>query len=370
MKKEASYSTEFYGTEPNFLDKLLDDSIKSKKDDELTFADISKSWKKRKKSSLTAVDIFCGCGGISKGLELAGIEVIAGLDFFLEAGETYKTNFKHKFVYGDVTKREIKQELYNTIKKELNGRQLNIVAGGFPCQGFSMSGRRELDDPRNKLYLEMIEIVKKLQPEFLFLENVKGLTSMAKGKVKEKILRDFQNIGYKIQAYVLNSADFETPQKRERVVFIGNRIGKKILYPKALITNDKYFTTKDAIEDLMSKDEDIEFSHFITKHSKEMQKRLLEVEEGKGLYSNYSDSWKKCLWNEASCTIKENHGGVNIHPKLPRVLTVRECARIQSFPDNFLFKGTKSKQLVQVGNAVPPNLAKAVGLAIVKTYDE
>ena len=100
-----------------------------------------------------------------------------------------------------------------------------------------------------------------------------------------------------------------------------------------------------------------------------MVKRIGKVEEGESLYSNYSDSWKKCPWNEPSCTIKENHGGVNLHPKIPRTLTVREMARIQTFPDDFIFKGSKSKQMVQVGNAVPPILAKAIGLAIRCSYD-
>ena len=334
------------------------------------FTNISKLWDKKNKSELTAIDLFCGCGGISKGLEMAGINVLAGLDFFKEAGETYKTNFNHKFIYGDITKHKTKKELYETIRQEFQGRKLNIIAGGFPCQGFSMSGRRDVEDPRNKLYLEVVDIVNTLKPEFIFLENVKGLVSMEKGKVKKRILKDFEKIGYEIKAYVLNAVNFETPQKRERVVFIGNRIGKKILYPEPIIKDGKYKTTKDAIKDLMNKNEDAKFSHFFTKHNKEMQKRLSLVEEGKGLYSNYSDSWKKCPWNEPSCTIKENHGGVNIHPRLPRVLTVRECARIQSFPDNFLFKGTKSKQLVQIGNAVPPLLAKAVGLSILKSYEE
>ena len=209
-----------------------------------------------------------------------------------------------------------------------------------------------------------------MKPDFIFLENVKGLVSMDCGRVKQKIIQDFLNIGYNLQAKVLNAVDFKTPQKRERVVFLGNRIGKKNLYPLPIVKNQKYKTTKDAIEDLIDHPEDKYFSHFITKHNPEMTKRLAKVKEGKGLYENYSDSWKKCPWNEASCTIKENHGGVNIHPKIPRVLTVRECARIQSFPDDFIFKGTKSKQLVQIGNAVPVNLAKAVGLSIVKSYEK
>ncbi len=334
------------------------------------FININDTWNKTKKTTITAIDLFCGCGGISKGLELSGIDVILGLDFFKEAGDTYKRNFNHEFVFGDITKNETKTLLYSKIKKQLNGRKLNIIAGGFPCQGFSLSGKRDVNDPRNKLYLEVLSIVGKLKPDYIFLENVKGLLSMDNGKVKERILKDFRNIGYNIDVHVLNAADYKTPQKRERVVFIGNRIGKTNLYPKSIIKNDNFKTTKDAIEDLMKHPEDAKFNHVTTKHTSSMGRRLLSIPEGKSLYPNYSDSWKKCPWNEASCTIKENHGGVNVHPKLPRVLTVRECARIQSFPDNFIFEGTKSKQLVQIGNAVPPNLSKAVGLSIIKSYEQ
>lgn len=106
------------------------------------------------------------------------------------------------------------------------------------------------------------------------------------------------------------------------------------------------------------------FNHVPTKHRPDMAQRMLELPEGQSLYKGYSDAWKKCPWNEASCTIKENHGGVNIHPKLPRVLTAREMARLQSFPDDFIFEGPKNKQLVQIGNAVPPLLGKAIGLAV------
>ena len=176
-----------------------------------------------------------------------------------------KTNINKEFSFTDISK---------SIKQELKGRQLNIVAGGFPCQGFSMSGKRDMNDPRNKLYLEVLDIVKTLNPEFIFLENVKGLISMDGGKVKKRILEDFKNIGYEIQAHLLNSAEFNTPQKRERVVFIGNRIGKKILYPQSIVKNGKYKTTKDAIADLMKKSEDKAFSHFITKHTATLQKSL------------------------------------------------------------------------------------------------
>lgn len=313
---------------------------------------------------MTFVDLFCGAGGLSKGLEMSGLEGICGLDWFKEACMTYNRNFDHPFVNGDIKSPEVKAQFYDTVKRQLNGRHLDIVAGGFPCQGFSMAGNRIVDDPRNSLYLELIEIVEHLQPDFVICENVKGLRSMLDGLVEKKIIDDFRAIGYKMNVMTLCAADYYTPQKRERVIFIGNRKGLKNYHPKPILQPSEYITTGAAIADLMEMPENKEFNHVPTKHSPDMVQRMLELPEGQSLYKGYSDAWKKCPWNEASCTIKENHGGVNIHPKLPRVLTAREMARLQSFPDDFIFEGPKNKQLVQIGNAVPPLLGKAIGLAI------
>lgn len=338
--------------------------------DDVNWADISALWQNPSHSQMTFVDLFCGAGGLSKGLELSGLEGICGLDWFKEACMTYNRNFDHPFVNGDIKDPEIKQKFYDTVKEQLNGRQLSIVAGGFPCQGFSMAGNRIVDDPRNSLYLELIEIVKHLQPEFVICENVKGLRSMLDGKVEQKILEDFRAIGYEMNVTTLCAADYYTPQKRERVIFIGNRIGKKNFHPKPILKPTEYITTGESIADLMEHPEDKAFNHVPTKHRPDMAKRMLELPEGQSLYKGYSDAWKKCPWNEASCTIKENHGGVNIHPRLPRVLTAREMARLQSFPDDFIFEGPKNKQLVQIGNAVPPLLGKAIGLAIRYSNDD
>lgn len=327
-------------------------------------ADISEWWQNPGKSKMTFVDLFCGAGGLSKGLEMSGLEGICGLDWFKEACMTYSRNFDHPFVNGDIKSPEIKEQFYKTVEKQLNGRRLDIVAGGFPCQGFSMAGNRIVDDPRNSLYLELIEIVKHLQPDFVICENVKGLRSMLNGLVEKKIIDDFHAIGYEMNVMTLCAADYYTPQKRERVIFIGNRIGLKNFHPKPILQPSQYITTGAAIADLMEMPENKAFNHVPTKHRSDMAQRMLELPEGQSLYKGYSDAWKKCPWGEASCTIKENHGGVNIHPKLPRVLTAREMARLQSFPDDFIFEGPKNKQLVQIGNAVPPLLGKAIGLAV------
>lgn len=335
--------------------------------DKVNWFNISDNWNEPSKSKMTFVDCFCGAGGLSKGLELSGIEGICGLDWFKEAGMTYERNFDHPFVNGDITLPNVKQHFYDVIEKQLQGRHLSVVAGGFPCQGFSMAGNRIVNDPRNSLYKELLEIVKHLKPDFVICENVKGLRSMLGGMVEQKILSDFHSIGYNMNVTTLCAADYGVPQKRERVIFIGNRLGKTNYHPKPMLSPDNYKTTGEAIADLMNHLEDKAFNHVPTKHSPEMQARMLACPEGQSLYKGYSDAWKKCPWNEASCTIKENHGGVNVHPKLPRVLTAREMARLQSFPDDFIFEGPKNKQLVQIGNAVPPLLGKAIGLAVRKS---
>ncbi len=346
-----------------YSDNKLINEVK-KANDIVNWVDISKKWDNPSLSTMTFVDLFCGAGGLSKGLELAGLQGICGLDWFKEAGMTYRRNFNHPFVEGDIKQQDVKDKFYQAVKEKLNGRKLNIVAGGFPCQGFSMAGNRIVDDPRNSLYKEMLEIVNVLQPDFVICENVKGLRSMLGGEVEKKIIDDYKEIGYEMNVTTLCAADYNTPQKRERVIFIGNRIGVKNFHPKPILEPDEYITTGEAIADLMNHPEDEAFNHVPTKHRPDIEHRILELPEGESLYKGYSDAWKKCPWNEVSCTIKENHGGVNIHPKLPRVLTAREMARLQSFPDDFIFEGKKNKQLVQIGNAVPPLLGKAIGLAI------
>lgn len=355
---------------PSTKSEESSDSKKCKKEvaikrgDCVNWADVSKFWDNPGKSEMTFVDLFCGAGGLSKGLEMSGLQGICGLDWFNEACMTYNRNFDHPFINGDIKDPENKKRFYETVKKQLNGRKLSIVAGGFPCQGFSMAGNRIVDDPRNSLYKELIEIVVELQPDFVVCENVKGLRTMLNGLVEKKIIADFEAIGYEMNVTTLCAADYYTPQKRERVIFIGNRKGLKNYHPQPILAPNEYITTGQAIADLMEHPKDEAFNHVPTKHREDMAKKIMETPEGKSLYKGYSDAWKKCPWNEPSCTIKENHGGVNLHPKLPRVLTAREMARLQSFPDDFIFEGTKNKQLVQIGNAVPPLLGKAIGLAV------
>lgn len=315
------------------------------------------------------IDLFSGAGGLGCGLTMAGFTPVASVEIMPEAVETYKYNFSEKKGFEqntearDIRDIKVKEALY----KSVANKHIHLIAGGFPCQGFSLAGNRVVTDDRNSLYLEMLEIVRQIQPDFILMENVEGLRSMLNGKVEAKIISDYKKIGYDINVAVLNSADYYTPQIRNRVIFIGNRIGAKNYYPKPLLTPDEYITLGEAIKKYMHIPEDKRINHIFTKHTEKMKERISNVPEGQSLYGNYSDAWKKSPWSKPSCTVKENHGGVNIHPKLPRVLTPRELAALQSFPDDFIFKGSKKWQLVQIGNAVPPLLGKAIGIAILKS---
>ena len=341
---------------------------------QVNYTDISDKWNidgwknKDQRNGLNFIDLFSGAGGLSCGLVMAGWTPIGSVEIMEQAVATYKYNFVDKKGFEenvetrDIRESDVKKHLYDSVCD----KNVDLIVGGFPCQGFSMAGNRIVADKRNTLYLDMLEIVDHIRPKVVVMENVPGLRSMLNGKVEEKIINDFEKIGYKINVTVLNAADYYTPQTRRRVIFIGNRINKENLHPKPMLTPDEYITTKEAIGDLVNRKPDPLFNHIPTTHSEEMQKKLMNVKEGESLYKNYSDSWKKCPWEKPSCTVKENHGGVNIHPKLPRVLTAREMARLQSFPDDFVFQGSKKWQLTQIGNAVPCYLGKAIGLSVEK----
>lgn len=347
--------------------------------DEVNWIDVKKECTTKKydgwanlkaRNGYNFVDLFSGAGGLSCGLTMAGFTPIASVEIMPEAVETYKYNFVQQKKFDedvetrDIRSEEVKQALYDSI----GDRHIHLLVGGFPCQGFSLAGNRVVTDERNSLYLEMLKIVDHIKPEYIVMENVEGLRSMLNGKIEQKIISDYKEIGYDINVTVLNSADYGVAQTRRRVIFIGNRIGGTNYHPKPFMK--EYKTLGEEIERFMDMPEDKSINHIFSRHTEEMKKRIMEVEEGMSLYGNYSDAWKKSPWDKPSCTVKENHGGVNLHPKLPRVLTPRELAALQSFPDDFIFKGSKKWQLVQIGNAVPPLLGKAIGVAVKKALDE
>lgn len=374
--KEWINGTVFEEDDKGVFTKKIDNEVNNSYN--INWADISKEWKvdgwknKSDRNGYKFIDLFSGAGGLSCGLVMAGFTPVASVEIMPEAVETYKYNFVNKKGFNekvetrDIRTQEVKEELYKTI----GNQHIDLIVGGFPCQGFSMAGNRVISDPRNSLYLEMLEIVKNVKPDYVVMENVEGLRTMLDGKVETQIINDYKEIGYEINVTTLNAADYGVAQQRKRVIFIGNRIGNKNYHPKPLYEPNNYKTLGSAIYKFMNIDEDKSINHVFTRHTEDMKKRLANVPEGSSLFKNYSDSWKKSPWDKPSCTIKENHGAVNIHPRLPRVLTAREIAAIQSFPDDFIFQGAKKWQLVQIGNAVPPLLGKAIGLSVEKGLNE
>lgn len=360
-------------------DHIFKESIStSSGNDEINWIDITDKWaydgwtNNNYRNGYNFIDLFSGAGGLSCGLVMAGFVPVGSVEIMPEAIETYKYNFVEQKGFSenveaqDIRDACVKQELYDSV----SDKHIHLIVGGFPCQGFSMAGNRVVTDPRNSLYLEMLEIVKNIQPDYVVMENVEGLRSMLGGKVESKIINDYKEAGYDINVTVLNSADYGVPQIRNRVIFIGNKHGLKNFHPKPICTPEYYVTLGEGIKRFVTMPENKRINHIFTRHSDKMIKAMEELPEGMSLYGNYSDAWKKSPWDKPSCTVKENHGGVNIHPKLPRVLTPRELAALQSFPDDFIFKGSKKWQLVQIGNAVPCGLGKAIGIAVMKGLDQ
>jgi len=322
----------------------------------------------------TCVDLFAGAGGLSLGFKWAGFKTLAAVEIYKEAVMTYAYNFPNvKVINGDIRESSLKEELcayVNRRLKEMGKEELDVLIGGPPCQGFSLAGFRLVEDPRNNLYREFLDIARRLRPKVLVMENVEGLRSFLGGRVERKIVEDMKNLGYEVSVTTLNSAWYGVPQFRKRVIFIANRLGIKNFYPAPVFKEEDYKTVKDAIEDLLNEPENKAINHIFTRHKSEMVERLRKVPQGGNLYPHYTDAWKRPYWNKPAPTVKENHGGVHIHPLLPRVMTPRELARLQSFPDSFIFKGSKKHQLVQIGNAVPPLMAKAIGIVVRRMLEQ
>lgn len=370
IKNLPKYNLEKLESIFNNIDELCSvcsDEYYEKRIDESKLSD---NWTTNKLNGIKFADFFCGAGGLSLGLVMAGFEPVLGVENNESIYKTYQNNFGKRFTdvscfnAMDITLRESKRVIIDYLRDA----NISIICGGFPCQGFSLSGSRVISDERNTLYFDMLEIVNSVRPKYIIMENVLGLATIYGGKVLKKILNDYRSIGYSISYKEINAADYGVAQMRRRIIFIGNKMGRTNVYPAKLIDNpDNYVTCGTILEKYKNLPENAAFNHIFSRHSLEMQQRLLAVPEGKCLYSNYNDSWKKCLKNKPSCTIKGNHGATNIHYELPRVITPREMAALQSFPDNFIFYGTKRSQLLQIGNAVPPYVARAIGCAL---YDE
>lgn len=344
-------------------------------------------------AGLTCIDLFCGCGGLSRGFMDAGYNVLLGIDFDEAALNSFEKN------HGNA--KALKLDLFNhdnikviTDYLKENNQTLDVLIGGPPCQGFSIAGPRDMNDKRNMLYSAMVKLADSAKPRAVLLENVPGMLQTNDGIGAKRIVEDFAKIGYKMVPKLLYAPDYGIPQIRKRVFFVGLRDSSKTFeFPVATVKKENYITCEQAIGDLpalegiygdeiqqypcspqseyqkmMRKNSKEIHNHIGTIHDEKTLKFLAMVPEGKnykalpkeyeGIYK-YHEALTRYHSKKPSPTINTCHRS-HFHYKYLRIPTVRESARLQSFPDDFIFYGTKAQQYRQVGNAVPPMLGKVV----------
>ena len=354
------------------------------------------------------LDLFSGAGGLSRGFMDAGYNVVLGVDFDDAALKTFKAN------HGKSEAMKLDLFDHSNIDKiteylEHNKLSIDVLVGGPPCQGFSVAGPRNMDDKRNSLYLAMVKLADILKPQAVILENVPGMIQINDGIGAKRIVQDFAEIGYKMVPKLLYAPDYGIPQIRKRVFFVGLRdTDTEFEFPEAFVDKEHYITCEDAIGDLPSlqtadgeiiygeEEQDYLFDAS-NEYQKEMRKRSTKVhnhigsvpiEKTKTMISMVPEGKNyKALPEEYSCLYKYHEALTRYHSKKPsltintghrshfhykwnRIPTVRESARLQSFPDDFIFYGNKSEQYRQVGNAVPPMLGKVVAKKLLQYLKE
>jgi len=317
-------------------------------------------------SRFNFVDLFCGAGGMTQGMKQAGLSPVASVEINPFASSTHNKNFPECRHYsGDIDVFDPRQWL-----EQCGSPDVHLVIGGPPCQGFSVAGRRDPDDVRNRLFRQFVRVVSELKPWYFVMENVPGILTMQKGAVKLAILEAFAEAGYpNASITVLEAAAYGVPQLRARAIFIANRFGLPNPYPKPQFMPSEYRSIESAISDLPAFEPVPEINHEWTRHSAAYVERIAQVPPGGSLYPTFLDAFKRQYPGLPSMTVKENHGGTHIHPHLNRVISAREMARLQTFPDSFIFSGPMKKAMWQIGNAVPPRLAEAIGQALIPSLN-
>ena len=332
--------------------------------------------------------MFCGCGGLSLGFEQAGYNVLLGIDNWDDALVTFRYNHHDsETMCADLMNLDPK-----VVQNAIGRRTVDVIIGGPPCQGFSIAGKRIINDNRNKLYKSFVRMVGHFKPKAFVLENVPNILTIGDGIIKRTIIADFEALGYKVVNKVLLASDYGVPQNRRRAIFVGLLSGEEFVYPQPTIT--RRVTTEEALSDLpehslpdgsnypsnpqseyqtlIRTNSKGVYNHNITIHTEQTQHIIALVPDG----GNYKDlpeelqqtrkvhiAWTRLNSKSPSITIDTGHNH-HFHYKYNRVPTVRESARLQSFPDSFIFIGGKGSQLRQVGNAVPPIMANVLAKKI------
>lgn len=358
--------------------------------DEITYFNLDKF--KHDKSKLTMIDLFCGAGGFAVGCSWAGFESVLGIDHLKPAMQTWTYNHPNAIgCLGDIKKIEPKKIKELLHSKGIN--KINLITGGVPCQGYSIANRKHNDnDERNFLFLEYMKFVKEFEPDYIILENVKGMRITAGGQFEKNIKEHMESLGYTVSVKLLNSADFGVPQIRQRLIFVGVRqsegLASEYIFPTGKFKNS-YRTVQEAISDLpeLGNNEEIckytkparsEYqklmkgrgeienislpkrltNHISPNHPQETIDKIASTEPGKPMYPKFK---QRIRLNQNAPSPTQLAGGIRPqfqfgHPTQPRGLTIRERARIQSFPDSYVFLGGITQERVQTGNAVPPLL--------------
>jgi DNA (cytosine-5)-methyltransferase 1 len=356
-------------------------------------------------TELTAIDLFCGAGGLSEGFRQAGFHVLAGQDYDEQAGATFAaTHHEARFVGGPIENVTPQQLLKAAGVKP---GEIDVIVGGPPCQGYSVyNHQRGESDPRASLFKQYLRIVEGIKPRWLVMENVTGITSIAGGGIVREIHAGMKQLGYRVDMRILRAEEYGVPQERRRVFIIATRTDAPILFPEPTHgpNLEPFVTVWDAISDLpplkngddrgpqpyggapansyqalLRGDCARATNHSAPRLSRINEERMHHIPPGgswrdipfellpagmkRAKRSDHTKRYGRPRQTDLACTILTKcdvHWGAYIHPTQDRSFTVREAARLQSFPDFFEFKGSRTEQYVQVGNAVPPLLGKRV----------
>lgn len=344
----------------------------------------------------SAIDIFCGAGGLSLGLRAAGFHIVAAVENDAMAARTYRSNFGDHLVEASVN--DVRPEELMT-DAGLSTGECDLLAGGPPCQGFSVQRRGNNQDLRNHLVLRYLEFIEKIRPKFFLMENVRGLMSRRGLPYFNQMLERTSEIGYFVRVEKINAADFGVPQERIRVFMIGEFIreeGVSFAFPKPLLETQDYRTVRHAIGNLPSPPEDGSPHPQYPLHFREARlsranlERFRHIPEGGGRDDlplhlqlachinnpshRHKDVYGRMAWDKPSPTLTARFDSFSRgrfgHPAEHRTITLREGARLQAFPDEFHFFGNREQVARQIGNAVPPLLAQFVGDKIIECLED
>ena len=316
---------------------------------------------------LNVIDLFCGCGGMSKGLTDAGLNIVAGIDIWDKAVVSYNKNFEHKAYCEDLT--QLSPEKFNELYNKDN-KVIDVLVGGPPCQSFSIAGKRDKNDPRNALFMEYVKYLDYFNPKAFIIENVIGMLSKktANGEKVIDIIMEQLGKNYNCIITKLYASDFEVPQNRRRVIIIGVRKDLDI-YPKEPEPTIKSVDERIPIKTILLNKDDVDAKYYLSEKALAgiANKKAVNKEKGFGFGAQMLDFDKPSYTIPARYWKDGYDALVKYNEKEIRRLTITELKRIQSFPDNYVIEGTKKDIIMQIGNAVACKFAYYLGKYLINT---